>query len=189
MDGTERIDRENAELDRRLAAGEHLSEESEGYRRWRGRVPESDTTVEEEPEECEGCGYAGAPLEKHHPLSPRVHREVWLCEVCSSTLTGNIVLYRTNYGEAEPVLRTICYVTNMILAVLKEKSIVLFPYSPVIVEGPPIPAEPVFKEQTCHRCGLPDGRIVRLCRKCLKALGGDRPQAIEAAIVFGGTDD
>lgn len=75
----------------------------------------------EKPEECHSCDYLTEDLDIYD-RGPGADSEepMWLCALCASTRAGNAYQYPRQYPN-EDVLRTICYVGNVILDQLKEQ--------------------------------------------------------------------
>jgi len=85
--------------------------------------------------ECDSCGYETACIRYRRP--PHIEFEwkqgldkgqitqeeyednayKWLCDLCASTLTGTAYDHPTSYDH--PMMATVCYVGNAILAALK----------------------------------------------------------------------
>lgn len=82
------------------------------------------------PEECDACGWettdltetdAYARTQGHGPFTPEEEKEwVWLCNVCRSTLAGNVYLYPRNYsGGLSVIAPTLCWGINAILSAVR----------------------------------------------------------------------
>jgi ribosomal protein L37AE/L43A len=76
-----------------------------------------DTPTPENPGECESCHYETPALTYS---ADRILRSIWLCDLCAGTLAGNAAKNPVAYPHAD-VLRTICYVGNVILAEIRRQ--------------------------------------------------------------------
>lgn len=78
---------------------------------------------DDKPEECYACGYETATLKPYKRTLMRNGQEgeMWFCEICASTPSGNAFEYPAQYPEAA-TLKAIAYVGNMILAALATAS-------------------------------------------------------------------
>lgn len=83
----------------------------------REESPMPDTPPPENPGECESCHYETPALTY---CADRILRSIWLCDLCAGTLAGNAAKNPVAYPHAD-VLRTICYVGNVILAEIRRK--------------------------------------------------------------------
>lgn len=70
-----------------------------------------------EPLDCESCSYP-APL-TDLPINPDRSRTAQLCALCVNTWAWRAVEYPTHYAESGPVMQTVCYVGNAILAEIR----------------------------------------------------------------------
>ena len=73
----------------------------------------------ENPGECDGCHFGTQALTAYPRRFPDNGEQKWLCRLCESTPCGAAVTFPKQYPEAN-VLRTICYVGNVILAALEQ---------------------------------------------------------------------
>ncbi len=72
----------------------------------------------ENPGECDSCGFKTEAVTECPDLAKA--EPPWYCELCKSTHAGVAHQYPSQYQNAD-VLRTICYVGNVILAKMEGK--------------------------------------------------------------------
>lgn len=78
----------------------------------------------EKPEDCDSCHYETPRLTRYADRVAAISmggRVLWLCPLCAETLAGNAARWPEQYRDRGDVLRTICYVGNVILDTLKSK--------------------------------------------------------------------
>jgi hypothetical protein len=78
----------------------------------------------EKPDECDACHFETKALTyygRERPLrGEREHK--WLCDLCASTNSGNTLEYPEQWPDrSADVLRTVCYVGNVILAAVRDR--------------------------------------------------------------------
>lgn len=66
----------------------------------------------EKPEECEACGFITEKLTFYELF--RRDDGHWLCEVCESTVSGNVHEYPTMYKNTE-IIKMIAWCVNFIV--------------------------------------------------------------------------
>lgn len=87
----------------------------------------------ENPGECDACGWKTDQLQEcdayartrgHGPFTPEDQKEwSWLCNVCRSTLAGNVHLYPDQYsGETATIVTTLCWGINAVLDAIEKAS-------------------------------------------------------------------
>ena len=80
---------------------------------------------ESKPESCEACYFETSALTAYRlngmPGTADPERRKWLCDLCASTETGRIIEYPRQFEGQAATMRTICYVGNVILEVLKKR--------------------------------------------------------------------
>ncbi len=64
-------------------------------------------------EDCESCGFEAK-------LKDCFDGKFRLCSLCAGTLTGNAMAYPAQYEHSD-VMKTICYVGNVLLAEIKKQ--------------------------------------------------------------------
>lgn len=78
----------------------------------------------EKPEECECCQFETAALSEYRPNVGSIDEGPrWICDLCAGTMTSTFDSYPSQHGPELHVMKTICYVGNVILkalATLKE---------------------------------------------------------------------
>ncbi|HXN71609.1 MAG TPA: hypothetical protein VN861_03540 [Candidatus Acidoferrales bacterium] len=77
------------------------------------------------PDECESCHYDTDALTMydHGMESNGVHKELWLCELCASSLAGNAARYYSLYsGDVRMITGCIMNAANHILAELRKRA-------------------------------------------------------------------
>lgn len=72
--------------------------------------------------ECDGCGFVGAQLRSYGRGFPIPTKPAALCDICAGTPCGNAQEYPDQYRHISPVLITIAYAANTILAELRKKA-------------------------------------------------------------------
>jgi hypothetical protein len=77
------------------------------------------------PDECDSCHFETRALVKYDDriagLRDPSKTTAWLCALCAETLAGNAYRYPDQYRESGNVMRTVCYVGNVILEALKSR--------------------------------------------------------------------
>ena len=80
---------------------------------------------EEIPEECYCCGYQTKKLTLFKNLDTKIggggkliHDDFWYCDLCASTMASTSDRYL--YEDAN-IMKTICYVGNVILDAIKKR--------------------------------------------------------------------
>ena len=68
--------------------------------------------------ECNCCGY-DTELKAVKNIIPE-EESYYLCEICRSTLIGNLLFYPGGY-ENHPLLKSVAYIGNMILDEVRKK--------------------------------------------------------------------
>lgn len=78
---------------------------------------------QENPGECEACGFETDALESYPMtrLMPKEEGTKWLCRLCAETMCGMAYEYPEQFGGQFQTMRTICYCTNVVLAALEAK--------------------------------------------------------------------
>jgi C4-type Zn-finger protein len=69
------------------------------------------------PEECDCCGFPTDDLTFYEADRIKKNRGIaarWLCELCACTMTGNAHGYPEQYPGQVAILKTVCYVCNVI---------------------------------------------------------------------------
>jgi hypothetical protein len=79
-------------------------------------------TAPDDPPECDSCHFVG-PVKGYETFAPGPMKgqTKHLCALCASTLAGNALEYPDQYPHRD-VLRTICYVGNVLLAAIQERN-------------------------------------------------------------------
>lgn len=71
-----------------------------------------------EPEECDSCGYPGKDLQEYDGRIKKgkglEFEKAILCQICASTLIGNMHNYPNQY-EYAPLGKALAYCTNLII--------------------------------------------------------------------------
>jgi hypothetical protein len=80
-------------------------------------MPEQDDIF---PEVCDSCSYEAKDLKSYsRPMGSKANlKEAKFCDACAGTLAGNVFWYPDHYDD-NGVLRSVAYVTNMILDAIK----------------------------------------------------------------------
>ena len=81
-------------------------------------------TTPSQPVSCDSCHYATAALRRYDDrIAGRMNpnkRTAWFCSLCANTYAGNAWRWPEQYRESGNIMRTICYVGNVVLDAIRE---------------------------------------------------------------------